>query len=183
VWDDKAVKLLYSLYADNQDSFKNTSVKNNVVWDKIKMQMNVNGYNFTRTQIKDKWMNMRKAYVRVKDHNKITGATPKTYRYYNEMDNLYGDKPNVNPVALASNMRTEDENTLSSDDSATINDNPKRKKSKIERQLSSWTEKFINHHCKEREQRNEARQAEKIIAIENATKTFREMMEKLIEKL
>jgi len=49
------VKLLYSLYADNQDSFKNTSVKNNVVWDKIKMQMNINGrYNFTRTQIKDK---------------------------------------------------------------------------------------------------------------------------------
>jgi len=64
VWDDKAVKLLYSLYADNQDSFKNTSVKNNVVWDKIKMQMNINGrYNFTKTQIKDKWMNMRKAYV------------------------------------------------------------------------------------------------------------------------
>jgi len=93
---------------------------------------------------------MKKAYVRVKDRNKITGATPKIYRYYNEMDNLYGNKSNVNPVAVASNMRTEDENTLSSDDSAKINDNPKRKKSKIEHQLSSWTEKFINHR-KERE--------------------------------
>jgi len=169
VWNDKVVKSLYSLYADNQNSFKNTSMKNNVVWDKIKMQMNINGrYNFTRTQIKDKWMNMRKAYVRVtvKDHNKITGATSKSYRYYNEMDNLSGDKPNVNPVVLASNMRTENENTLSSDDFVMIDDNPKRKKSKIKRQLSSWTGKFINH-CKEREQRNEARQVKKVIAIEN----------------
>jgi len=82
-------------------------------------------------------MNMRKAYVRVKDHNKITGAIPKIYGYYNEMDNLYRDISNVNPIALASNMRTEDENTLSSDDAAMIDDNPKSKKSKIERQLSS----------------------------------------------
>lgn len=137
--------------------------------------------NFTKIQIKDKWMNMRKAYVRVKDHNKITGATRKTCRFYNEMDNLYGDKPNVNPVALASNMRTDQDENTTSDDPA-IDDNPKRKKSKVERQLSSWTETYINH-SKEREQRNEARQAEKIVAIENATKTFREMMEKLIEKL
>lgn len=58
----------------------------------------------------------------------------------------------------------------------------KKKKSKIEQQLSCWTEKFIEN-SKERETRHEKRQAEKVAAIENATKTFRDMMEKLIDKL
>lgn len=104
-WNDKAVKLLFNLYADYQDDFKSTTIKNDVVWDKIRKQMNIDGgYNFTKTQVKDKWTNMRKAYMQVKDHNKGTGVTPKTYRYYDETDNIFGEKPSVNPVAIASNM-------------------------------------------------------------------------------
>lgn len=84
--------------------------------------MKTDGYNFTKTQIKDKWTNMRKQYIRIKDNNKQTGAERKTYRYYNEMDELYGNKPNINPVATASNMRKsiEDENILSSSEDSTI---------------------------------------------------------------
>jgi len=63
------------LYKDHENAFKSTSIKNDVVWDKIKMKMMIaGGYNFTKRQIKDKWMNMRKSYIRVKDHNKQTGA-------------------------------------------------------------------------------------------------------------
>lgn len=183
VWNDKAVKLLFALYKEHQNDFKSTSIRNDVVWDKIRMRMEANGgYNFTRIQIKDKWMNMRKSYIRVKDHNKETGAKLKTYRYYNEMEDLYGNKPNVNPVAIASNMRAEDQDASAEESSTTDDDQHKQKKSKIERQLSSWTEKFIQH-ADEREVRREQRQIEKITAIENATKTFRDMMEKLIEKL
>ncbi|XP_025155103.1 uncharacterized protein LOC112588658 isoform X2 [Harpegnathos saltator] len=55
VWNDKSVKLLFSLYEDYQDEFKSTAIKNDTVWDKIKVQMNISGnYNVTRTQIKDK---------------------------------------------------------------------------------------------------------------------------------
>lgn len=143
------------------------------------------GYNFTRTQIKDKWTNMRKHYVHVKDHNKQTGAKHKTYRYYDEMDELYGNKPNINPVAIASSLKRniEDQNTPSSSEDHTTDDEQcKRKKSKVERQLSSWSEKFIQY-TKDREDRREQRQAERTVAIENATKTFREVMEKLIDKL
>lgn len=179
------MKLLFILYKDHKNAFKSTSIKNDVVWDKIRNQMKINGYNFTKTQIKDKWTNMRKHYIRVKDHNKQTGAKHKTYRYYDEMDELYGSKPNVNPVAIVSNMRKsiEDQNISSPQEDCTIDDNqPPQKKTKLERQLSSWTEKFIEH-AKEREDRREQHQVKKITAIENATKTFRDVMEKLIDKL
>lgn len=182
------MKLLFSLYEDYKDEFKSTVIKNDAVWDKIKVQMNIDGnYNFTKTQIKDKWTNMRKAYMRVKDHNKGTGVTPKTCRYYDEIDNLYGDKPNVDPVKVVSNMRVEtedeDESTSCAENSAVDSHQAtKRRKTKIERHLSSWTDKFIEH-CKERDNRQEQENAKKIMAIENATKTFREMMEKLVEKL
>lgn len=180
------MKLLFTLYKDHQDAFQSTSIKNDVVWDKIKMQMKTDkGYNLTRQQIKDKWTNMKKNYLRVKDHNKMTGAAPKTYRYYNEMDDLFGDKPNINPIAISSNMRAKDENistTCSDDDNITESNQHKAKKSKVERQLSSWTDKFIQY-TKEQEDRREQRQKEKIDAINNATDTFRDAMQKLIEKL
>ncbi|XP_011136062.1 uncharacterized protein LOC105181165 isoform X2 [Harpegnathos saltator] len=185
VWNDKAVKLLFTLYKDHQDDFKSTSIKNNSVWDKIGNKMKSEKYNFTRTQIKDKWINMRKHYMRVKDYNKQTGAERKTYRYYDEMDKLYGNKPNVNPIAIASNMRKniEDEITLSSlEDNTTDDDQRIRKKSKVERQLSSWSDKFILH-IKEQKDRREQRHAERVAAIENATKSFCDTMEKLIDKL
>ncbi|XP_011883710.1 PREDICTED: uncharacterized protein LOC105570868 [Vollenhovia emeryi] len=179
-WNDKAIKLLFTLYKDHQDDFKNTAVKNDIVWDKIRTQMITDGYNFTKTQIKDKWTNMRKQYMRVKDHNKQTGVERKSYRYYDEMNELYGNKPSVNPVALASNMEKSDDENISSEHST---DNEQcRKKSKVERQLSTWTEKFIQH-AKEREDRREHRHSERIVAIENATKAFRDVMEKLIDKL
>lgn len=179
------MKLLFALYKDHQDAFKSTSIKNDVVWDKIRNQMKTDGYNFTKTQIKDKWTNMRKQYIRIKDNNKQTGAERKTYRYYDEMDELYGNKPNINPVATASNMRKsiEDENILSSSEDSTTNDDQHtRKRSKVERQLSSWTEKFIEH-AKEREDQRKQRHAERIVTIENSTKTFHDIIKKLIDKL
>ncbi|XP_011707951.1 PREDICTED: uncharacterized protein LOC105462799 [Wasmannia auropunctata] len=186
VWDDNSVKLLFFLYNDHQDDFKSTCIKNDAVWDKIRMRMKSDeGYNYTRVQIKDKWMNMKKNYMKVKDHNKRTGVAPKTYRYYNEMDDLFGDKPNVTPIATASSMKIEDEIALcSKDNSCTVEDDQLhiRKKSKVERHLHSWTDKYIEH-TKEQENRREERQKEKIAAIADATKTFRDMMEKLIEKL
>lgn len=145
VWDDKAVKLLFTLYKDHQEAFKSTSIKNDVVWGKIRIRMKTDkGYNFTRTQIKDKWTNMRKNYMRVKNHNKTTGAALKNYRYYNEMDDIFGDKSNVNPIAIASNMRAKDENISSclEDNSVTEDDQHIRKKSIVEHQLSSYADKY-----------------------------------------
>lgn len=142
--------------------------------------MTIDGYNFTKTQIKDKWMNMRKNYMRIKDYNKQTGAKLKTYRYHEEMNDIYGDKPNVNPISLASNMGNNE--ILSCSEDSAVEEYQVKRKSKVERQLSSWTEKFIEY-SKEQENRREQRQIKKIAAIENATKTFRDMMEKLIQKL
>jgi len=81
-------------------------------------------------------MNMRKSYIRVKDHNKQTGTPLKTYRHYNEMGEIYGNKPNINPIAIASNMRANENMTSTSEDSVT-EETHKPKKSKVERQLSS----------------------------------------------
>lgn len=122
--------------------------------------------------------------MRVKDHNKQTGAKLKTYRYYNDMDGIYGNKPNVNPVSVASSMRANENTSCSedcADDSATDNDQHKGRKSKVERHLSSWAEQFIEH-SKERAEQKEQHQAQKLATIEDATKTFRDVMQKIFEK-
>lgn len=182
IWNDFAVHLLFTLHKKYEKDFKSTIIKNDIVWDKIKVDMTTDGYNFTMQQIKDKWANMRKYYMRVKDHNNQSGAEPKTYKYYNEMDAVYGKKPNVKPVAIASNMRSESWDAASSlvEDSET--DEPKRKLSKLDCNLTTWSESFVQY-SKEKENRQEERQKEQIAAIENATKTFKHVMEKLIEKL
>lgn len=78
------------------------------------------GVPYTGTQCENKFKELRKKYIKVKDHNKQSGNSPMTCKFFNEFEEVLGDKPCIQPVALASNLRKRSEN-FNSQDSDTEN--------------------------------------------------------------
>ena len=58
------------------------------------------------TQCENKFKDVRKNYVKVKDHNaNSTGGERKTCKFYEEMEEILGDKPCIKPLTIASSHR------------------------------------------------------------------------------
>ena len=61
------------------------------------------GYNPTAVQCSNKWKQLKKSFVEVEDNKRTTGRGKKSCKFYNELGNILGFKPGVNPVSTASN--------------------------------------------------------------------------------
>lgn len=62
-----------------------------------------------------------RAYKQVKDHNSRSGNSHKTQQYEKELDELFGEKPNIIPkctISSSGEKATEEENTESNSDGA-----------------------------------------------------------------
>jgi len=59
---------------------------------------------YTGTQCENKFKKLRKKYVKVKDHNKQLDSSPMTCKFFNEFEEVLGNKPYVQSVVLASNL-------------------------------------------------------------------------------
>ncbi|KAK3920416.1 Zinc finger and SCAN domain-containing protein 29 [Frankliniella fusca] len=101
---DDAVRQLIHLWHKHETLFKSTSIKNDAVWVKVAAQLQTANplWNYTWQQCKDKIKYVRKEYMKAKDWSRQSGNSPKTCPFYEEMDEALGDKPCVEPVALAS---------------------------------------------------------------------------------
>lgn len=62
-------------------------------------------WNFTGTQCKNKFKDVRKSYTKVKYHNNQSGAELKTYKFYDEMEAVLGEKPIVNPISISLTLK------------------------------------------------------------------------------
>ncbi|XP_020298477.1 trihelix transcription factor GTL1-like [Pseudomyrmex gracilis] len=180
-WEHSAIMLLFYLYKDHLPLFKNDKIRNNIVWKKIGNCLKEKGYTYTVKQIENKWKNLRKNYIKVKDHNSKSGASYKKCKYYDEMEEIYGKSPIVQPVALASNLSQKvssfsfDEEQTSDEDSDIA---PPPKKSKMEKQLHALTE-----YMEKNEKAKERRHKERLEYQKEAVETYKEVMSKLLEKL
>lgn len=152
------------------------------------------GFIVTAIQTENKWKNIRKAYMAVKDHNSKSGNAPKTTKFYNELDEIFHKSLSVTPVVLASSRINRVISTLGNDSSGEISEeietdsdkteknNKKKKKSKITRELESWS-KTLREDAEKRELAREKRH-EAIIAVQNkGIAAFTDVMNKLLEKL
>ncbi|KMQ89254.1 nucleoside diphosphate kinase 6 [Lasius niger] len=151
------------------------------------------------TQTENKWKNIRKAYMTVKDHNSRSGNAPKTCKFYDELNEIFSKSSSITPVALASSKRktavsTTVGNDYSSDDEIfeeveadrhsgkTEKKSKKGKKSKLNRELEAWSKTL----CEDAEKRELAREKrhEAMIAVQNRKiAAFTAVMNKLLEKL
>ncbi|XP_031342999.1 uncharacterized protein LOC116173531 [Photinus pyralis] len=103
---EMTLKLIHFLKL-HQEDFKSTTIKNDAVYALMKDEMKNDGGNFTTSQIKDKVKYLKMRYMKKKDNMKATssGAAAIQFTYYEEMDDIYGKKPNVEPIAVASSLR------------------------------------------------------------------------------
>jgi len=100
-WEHSAIMLLFSLRKEHDNLFKNDKIKKDVAWKKIAEFFKEKGYSYTAKQIENKWKNLRKNYMKIKDNNNKSGASFKKCKYFDEMEEIYGKSPSVQPVATA----------------------------------------------------------------------------------
>lgn len=99
--------MLISLWKEYQPKFQSSKFRNNTVWKEVseKMWEANNNWHYSAMQCENKWKDLRKTYVKVKDYNNTSGNDPKTCKFYNDIDDILCDKPSITPVSIASNLR------------------------------------------------------------------------------
>jgi len=180
-WEHPAIMLLFCLYKDHLALFKNDKIRNDTVWKKIADCLNEKGYTYTIKQIENKWKNLRKNYIKVKDNNSKSGASFKKCKYYDEMEEIYGKSHSVQPVATASNLSQKNVLSISTDEEQKSDEECNvvpPKKTKMEKQLHVLTE-----YMEKNEKAKERRHKERLEYQKEAVETYKQLMSKLLEKL
>ncbi|CAC5404754.1 unnamed protein product [Mytilus coruscus] len=107
-WTPHAVKALIHTYDSKKDKFVGSSKKRNKVWIDITDQLKEMGFNFSEKA----------------DDNKTSGGSRKKWEFFEEMNYLMGDKPNVRPLNVSETAISDDkeEENSAADDTLEIED-------------------------------------------------------------
>ncbi|KAL1516319.1 hypothetical protein ABEB36_000238 [Hypothenemus hampei] len=111
LWRDSEVKFLISLYGEHLIDFKNAKRKKQM-WHIIAEKMQCQGYNRNADKCQRKWINMTCAYRSVKDNRRPTssGRGKATYKYFEALDEILGDRPSNSTDTFVVNMGCSYEN-------------------------------------------------------------------------
>lgn len=187
--DDDAIRRLIYAWEEHKNDFKSGKCKSFEVWKKIAilLQNENSDWIYTGVQCENKFKELRKKFTKVKDHNKQSGNNPMTCKFYNELEDILGNKPSIKPVALASNLRKRSE--ISHSDSEIENEcsqdkysGKKKKTNTVQNEVGTWFA-ALREDAKSREVAREQRHKEVIATSTQALTTYKEVMEKLIDKL
>lgn len=102
-WNDAMVKLLLAEINKHVQSF--VSPINKQVWKNIAASMNTHGYNLSAENCNMKWTGMKKKYKMLIDANNKTGAAKQTWEYYDIINEMLINKPEIAPLSIASSSR------------------------------------------------------------------------------
>lgn len=154
-------------------------------------------WNYSGQQCEDKFKDLRKHYVKAKDQNEKSSGLPVAIcKFYDEMDEVLGDKPSVKPLSIASTLKKrsfgiQDFSNAISVGSSSEDDNEhdgcnstskKRKKSVIEKNI----ENLFMIRAEESKKKEEAQQKRHIERMERQDRTievYQSAMNRLLEKL
>ncbi|XP_029167095.1 uncharacterized protein LOC114937677 [Nylanderia fulva] len=130
LWTDKSRAMLLHLYKKYQNDFSSNCIKKDDIWTKIACGMKCEGYNFVAAQCKEKMKYMKKKYFKKIDNMgpKSTGAAPVKCDNFEELDELFGNKPNVIPVAIASSSNDNIKFEVTQKDLDDAKDNKKKQR-------------------------------------------------------
>lgn len=141
----------------------------------------------TWKQAEDKWKNLRKAYMKVKDNQEDTSsdAAKVTCKFYEELDDIFRKSPSVEPINIASsrnykslpitNIDTDSDEVLSKDE-------PKRKRTKLEKNTFTWISTF-KEDANKRAAAREKRHQQILNTLNRAIDSYEAQIQKLIDKL
>ncbi|XP_069103545.1 uncharacterized protein [Argopecten irradians] len=118
VWTDTEERLLIHLRCAREEKFL-SSKAHDTLWNEISSEMKRKNTNVTKIQLINKWKNLKKKYKEVIDKNKKTGNARVTWKFYEEFNEIYGNKAsthpsycidtsNTNPVTIGNLTSTDD---------------------------------------------------------------------------
>ncbi|KYM93659.1 hypothetical protein ALC62_15738 [Cyphomyrmex costatus] len=193
--------MLIYLWKEHESKFKSSKFRKDTVWKEIseKLWKANNNWRYSATQCENKWKDLRKTYVKVKDHNNTSGNSTKTCKFFDDINDILSDKPRITPISVASNLRkrplsinstvnsvncsSDSENydllcdtDLDVEEQTKITKKPRRQKDFDELKT------VLQSTAKEREEARERRHQEMLNQSEKAINTMKDVMLKLIEK-
>jgi hypothetical protein len=156
-WDMEKTLILLDKVSQRKEQLQDSKYKKTEVYKVIAKEMNEQtSYTVTPEQIQNRTKTLHAKFKEVKDHNNRTGNAPKSWEYYDVMENFIGqDRPNVNPVAVCSSLAASMKQNITEASAS-----PERMKNKMKRQRNSpRTEmsKFLKDYKAEVEERENRR--------------------------
>ena len=169
---------LLNIYDKHQDKMNgNPRYRKKDVWKlihtELKESLKENGSVIfpSVSQVESRWKSMTSTYRKTIDHNNLSGNNRITFRYYDKLSEIYGYRPNVQPLAISSASgegelirKPNNPNNLESDDSVvpeTQRPEPRKKRKYVSANeatassLISWLEKYQEQKKKENEEKKQ----------------------------
>lgn len=100
-WTDNQVSRLIQVWGDeNVQEQLEGSKRNKHVYDSVAEELRIYGIEKTGEQCRCKMKKLRQEYKKVKDKNKETGNKRKKMKFFDELNEILGNKPSVKPPVL-----------------------------------------------------------------------------------
>ncbi|KYN22247.1 hypothetical protein ALC57_05358, partial [Trachymyrmex cornetzi] len=115
LWNKSETTLLLQTYNEYKDQFRNGKGTVKQYWEKIAKIMQEKGYEVTGVKCSTKFQSMKRTYKVFISHNKKGGNNRKEWDYLQIMQELFTDKPWIQPLSVAEshvNETEEKENIL-----------------------------------------------------------------------
>lgn len=189
-WNHYAVLSMIEAYRLNMPLFLNQAVKNNMVWEKIRIKLAESNFNYTRKQIITKFKYLKKLYVEKKDNMgpKSTGQSPLDFEFFEEFDDLFSKKPNIIPVCIVSSDvpgSAQEENL--EDIEEPVEEQPVNQTEELLNKKKPRSKKTVVAVLQEIQKEKKERHEDMLLRMEamneRSCNVFEEAMQKLIEKM
>ena len=122
LWGDDEVFTLIEIWADEGIQQQlDSCTRKRPVFEKIARRLEEEG-EYTRTfiQVREKIKQLKQVYKKVKDSNNRSGSNRKTFKYFESIDKILGDRPITRPVNILESI----ESSSLEDDSVTATESP-----------------------------------------------------------
>lgn len=90
-WSKEDVKCLFDIRMKKETKFNGNKVHKSL-WEIISKELSTFGVTASSTHCSNKWKAMKREYQKTVDNNSRTGAEKKTCPFYEEFNELYGNK-------------------------------------------------------------------------------------------
>ncbi|KAK7143942.1 hypothetical protein R3I93_014949 [Phoxinus phoxinus] len=96
-WSNEEVQTFLCLVAEDRIQRELDGAKRNEkVYQEVSELLSTHGYNRTFQQCREKLKKQKSDYRAVKDHNGLSGSNRKSWKWYDQMDGIYGHRPASN---------------------------------------------------------------------------------------
>ena len=117
-WTDQETYKLLELWGDEEvQAMLEGCTRNRHVYDQISRGMSAAGYNRTGLQCQEKVKKMKQDFKKIKDNNNETGRRRKSWKFYDCMNEILGERPATRPAVILDSSNLDRPEEMSSNES------------------------------------------------------------------